>query len=288
MSKGTNKKNLPNDFVEAMPNNKDLVGEKIGVREILKGLKDEKTKQILGVLAILFSIFSILSLLSYWYNLFFNLHDQSLVAGKGWKWFSINQDLITNNIMGYLGAYLSYIINYKTIGIWGFVPFVYLFNKGLKMAFKASFMNSTFSLRIGFKLLWAAFLFAFVFQFSNMYLGGGMGYYMNEWIQNLLGVVGAGLILILLGILLYTKKFFEIASKFQVNKVEVSENTALNTKEEMQVHEDLELNISPKDIDIEKNHAPDFIEFEKSENSDGIELELLEIPEDIDEAPIKN
>jgi DNA segregation ATPase FtsK/SpoIIIE, S-DNA-T family len=285
MSKGTNKKNLPNDFVEAMPNNKDLAGEKIGVKEILRGLKDEKTKQILGVLAILFSIFSILSLLSYWYNLFFNLHDQSLVAGKGWKWFSLNQEIITNNIMGYLGAYFSYLINYKTIGIWGLVPFIYLLNKGLKLAFKASFMHSIFSSRIGFKLLWAAFLFAFVFQKSNLYLGGGMGYYINEWIQNLLGVVGAGLTLLFLGILLYTKKFFEIASKLQVKKVEVSDNTESVTMEEKQIQEDLEENISSKDNDIVTTIAADFIETENVENADEIELELLETKEHLEEDP---
>lgn len=286
MSKGTNKKNLPNDFVEALPNNKDLAGEKIGIKEILRGLKDEKTRQILGVLAILFSIFSILSLLSYWYNLFLNLHDQSLVAGKGWKWFSLNQEVVTNNIMGYLGAYWSYLLNYKTIGIWGLVPFVYLFNKGLKMAFKVSFINSSFSIRIGLKLLWASFLFAYLFQKTSLYLGGGMGFYINEWIQNLLGVVGAGLVLILLGILLYTKKFFEIASKFQVEKKETYIKTEMGIEEEEQVPEDLNLNPNNKETD--EIIAPNYVESEKLENSNEIELELLETQEHIEEVSFTN
>lgn len=280
MSKGTNKKNLPNDFVEALPNNKDLAGEKIGIKEILRGLKDEKTRQILGVLAILFSIFSILSLLSYWYNLFFNLHDQSLVAGKGWKWFSLNQEIITNNIMGYLGAYWSYFINYKTIGVWGILPFVYLFDKGLQMAFKASFLNSSFSIRIGLKLLWAAILFAYLFQKSSLYLGGGMGYYINEWIQNLLGVVGSGLILLLLGILLYSKKFFEIASRFQVEKIGTSEKQQIESEEQTHIQEDLDLN---QNKEIDENKTSPFTEPEQLDISNEIELELLETQEHIEE-----
>lgn len=211
-------KNAPiRDFVENAPNKKGLVGEDSRQTQLKSIAKDPKTTQAIGVVLFLIALFAFMSYLSYWFNVFSHRSDQALVVGKSWKWYQLNQEILANNMMGYLGARISFLLCYKLFGMASILLIVALANQALILIGVRSFfkIQSVFKQGI-FIMLWTSLFLGFITADNTSYLGGGMGYFGSQWFNNVLGWPGTLLLLFFTLALFIILEFnLNIASQFQ-------------------------------------------------------------------------
>ncbi len=154
-------------------------------------------KKLLGLFLIVFSIFLLLSLVSY------SRYDQGvLVSSNLLKIFSPGKDLETYNLVGVVGAYLSYFFINNTIGIFSAIFPVIIFVWGFSFFKKISFraMISSFNFLIIAGLILSTFfgvLRARFDLFSGTYeISGSIGDYLGEGIGRLLGGIGSTIFLL--------------------------------------------------------------------------------------------
>lgn len=147
----------------------------------------KRNKIIFGSFLILFSIGLIIAFVSYFFNW---QADQSTLADP------LNRSEETKNWLNKFGAYISHQLIYKGFGISAFSLPVMTFITGVYL-----FLNlKVFKLRALwfwglYLMLWFSMALGF---FANSYplLGGVVGFEMNDFIQDYIGKLGVGLILI--------------------------------------------------------------------------------------------
>ena len=160
----------------------------------------EAFKLITGLFFAAMSVYTLVAMLSY---LFTWAEDQSLLSRPD-AWSAI---VPVENGAGKLGFYWSNLLLSKLFGLGAFIiPFFFA-----AVAIYSLKIKKVRLLRIFFLTLYGSIilslLFSFVFGFTKFDdwfgngVGGSYGYYVNEWLNGMLGPVGAGSVIFVIFIL---------------------------------------------------------------------------------------
>jgi len=162
-----------------------------------KLIKDERLHKITGVLFLfIISPYLIIAFTSY---LFTWRADMSKVKIP-WIELLFNSNETVENWLGKFGAIISHELIYNWFGITSFL-FILIFSIiGFKILFKISLLPVKKTLQYSlFVLVWLSVTLGYVFQNSkDIYhlMGGSFGYYINNWLEGLLGNIGTGFLIV--------------------------------------------------------------------------------------------
>jgi len=163
----------------------------VSVQEVVK---DERTAKIAGAAFLLFAIFLFIAFISYFFTW---QQDQNEVFRSGIKIF-FNNDVHVENLLGVLGAYMSYIFMYNGFGVASFLFSTFFFVLGANLLFGKKIFNIARNLRYLIAgLIVLSVTFAFFFRSSQFSWGGAAGELMEKWLVNFIGNIGTGALLIL-------------------------------------------------------------------------------------------
>lgn len=181
----------------------DFQAEDKEVKKSTKGgrfawIKDERTRRIAGAFFILFSLFLFLAFTSHIINLWGFETDQDILQSSSWNWYSVHNPKGTANMMGFFGAWFGHLFIHKWFGVSSFILLFTFFTFGTKLLFNWQMYPIVKILRYTFFIVvWSSILMGFIFHQSNIFMGGGFGYYGFMWIKSLMGYAGVVLFLLL-------------------------------------------------------------------------------------------
>ncbi|MEO8711340.1 MAG: DNA translocase FtsK, partial [Parafilimonas sp.] len=162
----------------------------ITIQEVVK---DERTTKIAGAVSLLFAVFLFIAFISYFFTW---KQDQSEVSEFGIKIF-FKSDVRVDNLLGVLGAYMSYLFMYDGFGLASFLFCTFFFVLGVNLLFGKKIFNIARNLRYLIAgLIVLSVFFAFFFG-KNFSWGGAGGDLMVDWLVKWLGRIGTGALLIL-------------------------------------------------------------------------------------------
>lgn len=173
-------------------------------------LQDDKAARVFGLFLVFFSIGMFLALFSY---LFTWHEDHSLVTGE-LRLLGNDPEQQAANWIGILGAKLAHQLMYKWLGVSGLaVPFI-LFLWGFKLLVKVELFNIRKTIKMSFfVLIWLSLVLGYLFSSKWQFLGGGIGYFMSAWLNNMIGYAGTGFFIVLyaliFSVLVFNLKLFE-------------------------------------------------------------------------------
>lgn len=214
------KKNLPlNDFVS---NNGDEEEEKsIDSKEVwdFLSLKNEKARKAVGASLMVLSVFLLIAFLS-----FFKTWkvDQDLISSGSWEVFKKTSPDSIGNLMGVLGAWISYIFVHKGFGLASLFLLPFPFVMGLGLLIDKKFKLFKWFRLSFFTILLVSLICGFVFQSTFQLLGGAFGYHGASWLRGLIGNIGSGFVL-LLSAFIFSILVFDFP-KFKKKELEEAES----------------------------------------------------------------
>jgi len=231
---------------------------------------ENKTAQV--VFGLLFLCLSILLFLSFT-SFFLSWKKDFDLSQLNFIDLITNSEIIANNLLGKVGAYLSDFFIYQQFGIASFLMPFFLFITGLQIftnqyiiKLKRLFFNTLFI------SLWLTTFFGLYFT-QNPILGGFNGIQISNWLNSLIGLTGASVILafsmlIFIGIYFHwTPEKIQEYFKRKVNNINLNERQKVNILEEdiieEKIQETMDLNTNNK-IDNPEEPLDDQLEKELS------------------------
>ena len=150
-----------------------------------KAVKSQQRRLIFGGFLVLLALFLIFAFTSFFFSW---QADQSLWADL------TNREEIADNLGSKIGAYLSYLLMYKGLGIANFIAVWLIFLSGLKYLFniKIALLNRWYW---GTLLMVLLATFLGFLQGKSTILSGVSGYEVNHFLQDYFGKIGTFLIL---------------------------------------------------------------------------------------------
>ena len=145
-------------------------------------------------------VFSLLLLFSFTSFLFTGAQDQSIIEELG------GRSVVTKNWISQLGAWLGHVFIYKGFGIPAFSIAIMTFISGIYLFASGDDAFSLSRKRISNLWFWGLLLMLWFsvtlgfFHKSNALLGGKVGYELNDFLQDYLGLIGAVLVMIFIAI----------------------------------------------------------------------------------------
>ena len=278
--KTTSKKNLTN-------------GKKLSLAKYRELIKSEKTKQVIGVGLILSSAVLLLSFTSF---LFTWKADQSKVDLSFWDYYK-DSNIVAENWLGKLGAAISNQLIYAWFGIASFLFVVLSFLAGFRILFKISLLPIIKTVKYSlFGLIWLSLFFGFAFDGDLFYLGGAIGYELNQFLTSALGSIGTGIFIFFL-LTVFIISVFDVKSFFnnfkkdidqirkeEEQKQEVSDEISTDTLHEQAIaeqEEEIEEEDGPEPFLKTENEIPVTEEHSlEPNNTSTAEIEKTEVPED--------
>ncbi len=161
-----------------------------------KGLaRDERTWKIVGAISLLVSIFLFIAFTSY---LFTWRADQD-IAKQGFSAL-LHNDKPVANLLGRLGAVVSYFFIVKAFGIASFLICTFFFVVGVNLLFRRKVFSIWRNLKyVTVGLLVLSVSLSFIFSGSSfLSFGGAVGNMINNQLIGALGNIGTGAVLLLL------------------------------------------------------------------------------------------
>lgn len=253
-----------------------------GAFSALSGRIDaKKVKTAFGSLLILISFYTFLSCLSY---LFTWAQDQDQVLDKSLLTYLFeNDEKPVDNWLGKFGAWTSHLFIFRWFGVSSFGISFLLFISGVRVLFDVELvpLRKWFA-RTSVLIVWTSLLFGF-FASNINYLGGGFGFYTNEWLAMSLGRFGSLSFILVMGyvlsVVLFNPDFKGIFNRFFGGKEELENSTAnasANSSENM-LYEDIRVVNSIKDEEIEEDNITETIHFDQEEEEDVEEFDDSEL-----------
>ncbi|MFL2563938.1 MAG: DNA translocase FtsK 4TM domain-containing protein [Flavobacteriales bacterium] len=204
---------------------------------------ENKTAQVVfGLLFLCLSILLFLSFTSFFlsWKKDFNLSQLNFID------LITNSEIIANNLLGKVGAYLGDFFIYQQFGIASFLIPFFLFITGLQIftnqyiiKLKQLFLNSLFI------SLWLTTFFGLYFT-QNPILGGYNGIQISNWLNNLIGLTGVSVILgfsmlIFIGIYFHwTPEKIQEFFKRKVNNINLNKRQKVDISEEDIIEEKIQ------------------------------------------------
>ncbi len=225
-------------------------------------VKNDKTHKVLGVFLILFSLYLTFSFISFFFTWWM---DYDKIADASLRTILFDRTLEIHNWTGRMGAALANLMIRDWFGIASFT-FVFLsLNFGLRL-FKIVLVPISLSLRYSiFILLFVSISLGFIIKGEKLsILDGVFGYESSQFLEGLLGRVGAG-ILLLFGLV----SFVVVAFNFTLNFYKKREK---KVKEEA---DDFEDEISIRNVFTENNKANAVLEEEEELEEGALDFELI-------------
>jgi S-DNA-T family DNA segregation ATPase FtsK/SpoIIIE len=185
--KKTSKKSPPEKPGKASTDLRPEKEEKIDLKKLAK---DERTWKITGAFLILISIFLFISFISYFFTW---KEDQSLVLNHS----VFDTSVLAKNLLGVLGAFVSYFFINKGFGIASFFICTFFFVIGVNFLFSKKVFSVWRNLRyVIVGMLVFSVSFAFLFESSDFSFGGSVGTMISNWLVNMLGTIGTAALLL--------------------------------------------------------------------------------------------
>ncbi|MDZ4667073.1 MAG: DNA translocase FtsK [bacterium] len=180
-------------------------------KKYFKFLADERFLKSAGIFFVFFSLFLFVSCLS-----FFSVweSDQSLVRSISWGMLSETQPNLAENLLGIMGAWLSYVFIYKGFGIASFAFVLLFFLLGILLLTNLQPISISKTLRYSFfGGIWLSLTMAFLFHSANPLLAGSFGHFGFLYLKSLLGYAGTGFALLayvlIFFVAVFNIKFYE-------------------------------------------------------------------------------
>src|SRR5690625_34480 len=166
-----------------------------------KLVKDERTHKVLGIFCLLLSAFLAIAFISY---LFTWKADQGLVHRYG-AGILLMKNLSLNNLLGRLGAFISHVFFYEGVGLSSFLLCYLLGILGVNFITGKKMFNIWRNVRhVIFGLVYISTALSIIlnllFPEAQFPWGGALGDLIVNWLIGFIGVVGAILLWIVVGI----------------------------------------------------------------------------------------
>lgn len=178
-----------NSLKENTSNNKSTSGKKkkrggnSSIKAVVAFLRSEKFQRITGLFFVLFSIVLFISFISYFFTW---QADDFIPPGDD-----------ANNWIGNAGRAISKLFIERWFGIASFVFVLLFFIFGVRLIFKVSLLPLGKTTRISvLALIWISATLGFLFGDNFTLLGGGFGTFTSGWLEQALGKIGAGILLL--------------------------------------------------------------------------------------------
>ena len=268
----------------------------ISVWKMLKSMfLNRKIHQLVGFALLIAAAYMLIAFISF---IFTWQVDQDKLSGS-FTDLIIDPNIVVENWLGKLGAYLSHIFIHRWFGVSSFLFVLLSFITGFRILFKVNLLplKRTFAYSFFF-LIWISVLLAYFFNESSMlWLGGSFGYSINRWLNSALGSIGT-IIFLFFSILSYVVVAFgirfewitgRIISLLSSEKREEAENKLVEFDPEQEPASDVEL---PTVEQIEKeiklldeeqeNEEVTVVDLDPSAHSednanDNVKLDILEV-----------
>ena len=148
---------------------------------------NDKLRRIVGLLLFLLSFYLLVAFTSF---LFTWKIDQDLLYGS-WKELLFNPELEVVNWLGKFGALTSHLFMNNWFGISSFL-FVGIFGLlGLKVSLNYAPLPLAKTIKNTlFVIVWSSVFLGFFFTSENLFVGGAIGYYSNDWLSSTFGRAG--------------------------------------------------------------------------------------------------
>src|ERR1700759_580399 len=169
-----------------------LKTEKDAKLTVSQVIKDERTHKITGAVFLLISIFLLIAFTSY---LFTWREDYDKVY-KGISILFPSQDIKVSNLLGNLGAYISYLFFHDGFGIASYFICSFFFITGINWLFKKKYFSIRRNLRYVFiGLVYLSATLAFICRDFSFPWGGAFGDMISDWMVRFLGKIGTACVL---------------------------------------------------------------------------------------------
>ena len=176
---------------------------------IFSFLKTKQAQTIIAAFLILFAFFLAIAFFSFFFNW---QEDQSTLTQL------TNKKVVSNNLLGKLGAKLSHFFIYDCFGIGAFIIAFQLGITGLYLIFKKKIGKIVISWNWGLlMMLWISIAFGFMDDTSAI-LSGTIGYEVNDYLQRFLGKTGL-LILLTFFLITYLAVRYKLTADRFVEKI---------------------------------------------------------------------
>ncbi len=268
-SKDNNKEQIPKtSFTEKVSN-------------VFSFIHNERFQKIVGFTLLLFSVYLVIAFTSYCFNCFscfIQDPDQASVASNLFE-----PGAKVENWLGKFGAILSHIFLYKWFGISSYLFAFLAFITGLRITFHIGPTNfGKAYIYSFFFLIFISLTLGFLFHKDELiFLGGAYGYTMSNLLNELLGQIGTGILLLFAFLIYLIAAFntsFDLSKKTPVIIEDENQNNA-----EIVADKNLENKFKEQEIIKEK--------FEESVNEDDLFITNLsnnKIVEDLEKPLIEN
>ena len=237
--------------------------------------KDRKKLRLsVGSLLILVGIYQVFAFISY---LFTWQADQDKVINKSfWSFLFSENEILIDNHLGKLGAWLSHTFFYDWFGFPSFIfPFLCILF-GLYLMTKYALFPLQRTLAISAVALVVCSLVLGFFNAPNTFpFGGNFGYTFNAWLFTTVGKIGAALFLVVLVfisvVVLFNPDFKKLIDYFNLSGIFKTKKD--NSEEtDHQSMDDIVLVNTIKDEDIQEDIISESVEF--NEDTPAVEEEL--------------
>lgn len=232
-----------------------------------------KLAKVTGLLLILLSVFLLIALISY---IFTGKQDQDILQGNGIG-IIFDQDINVQNWIGSFGAWLAQVFAYDGFGIASLLFVPALFIVGVKLLFGTTLYPIN---KVVKQLVIGLILFSILFAYllpNYPIFGGSFGFYVNTWLEGVLGFVGTA-------ILLFVSFITYLAWEFNVDPTLIPEKLSSifssKTIDEEDVNEEntyIKDDFSPAEIENVYVEADEIEPLETEELAEDSVVEELEI-----------
>jgi DNA segregation ATPase FtsK/SpoIIIE, S-DNA-T family len=193
-----------------------------------KMMQDERTRKMVGAFLLLVAFFFAVAFVSYLYTW---KEDQDKVL-EGASILSPYTTVKTANLLGNLGAYISYFFFNKAFGVASFLLCTFFFVTGANLLFA----RKVFSVGRNIKyvipgILFFSVGFSFIMQGNSFSWGGALGDSLCQWLMQFLGQVGTAGLLLIAGLAFFIWRFNPVfrVPKLPERKKEMQEDVLLDT-----------------------------------------------------------
>jgi len=235
--------------------------------------QSEQVQKITGLGLVLLGVYLCVAFTSYFFT---GAADHDKMMAPREEYFS--QATPIYNWLGKFGALISHFFIFKSFGLASFILVPVLIIHGLQKTLRKKLVSvKTFTAKWLFLLVWSSLFLSYFFSENHPFVGGGYGYFVNEYLVNYLGSIG---LILLLGFALLTYLVITINLSFRLPAKEMEET---ETKEQEITLEENHTNVTTEEP-ISKEETERLLNFEVINTTEGKQVD--EKGENLEEIPL--